>query len=560
MATRQACCVPLQPTTSTARFGPTGFLLSLLGLGVLPLTPEVILFFRNHEDLKYFLPICYYEAIVSFLLLVPALFLGRRLARLWVAAIGGACALTTVIVGYQAATIGARWDLTAHNALMQTYPAEAWGYLRSFAAPGNLAAIGALGAGFIAAIVINVRSRPPGRRVAVVLLLAGLVVAARGVHNFIRYERVPYRLVTVPGGTTLRVAEVGINSCHPLLLFTLTHYNYRAMHAYLLRSYQRVNARRAALAGATVIPGALPPRVMVVVIGESANRLHWSLYGYARETSPRLEQLRSELLVFTDVISTCVGTEGSFEAMLTTRGLGLPIFPLFSQAGYRTHWLSAQYGQGENDVEESALVQSCDERLFLNGAYDGALVPLVRRAAAEPGRQLLFVNLFGSHVRYRDRYPARFARFHGNNVRDELRATYDNTMLYTDDVLARMIQVLKSRHEPACLLYVSDHGEDVYDSRPDRYLFRSDALATDPMYEVPFLVWLSPEYIAENADFSRAVAAARTRKYQTRALYQALIDLARLRHPLYDSKASLFSSDYVAHERRVGVAGRLYDR
>jgi hypothetical protein len=39
-----------------------------------------------------------------------------------------------------------------------------------------------------------------------------------------------------------------------------------------------------------------------------------------------------------------------------------------------------------------------------------------------------------------------------------------------------------------------------------------------------------------------------------------LLDLARLRHPLYDSKASLFSPDYIERERRVGVSGRLFEK
>ena len=78
------------------------------------------------------------------------------------------------------------------------------------------------------------------------------------------------------------------------------------------------------------------------------------------------------------------------------------------------------------------------------------------------------------------------------------------------------------------------------------------------MYEIPFVVWFSPQYRQTNADFVRLVAAARTKKYQTRALYQSVIDLARLTHPIYDPRLSLFSPDYVERERRVGVMGRLY--
>jgi heptose-I-phosphate ethanolaminephosphotransferase len=392
------------------------------------------------------------------------------------------------------------------------------------------------------------------------VLLLGLALAAYGVRNFIRYERAPLKTIQLTDGTELRIAGVGINSFHPVTIFGLTQYNYLTTHAYYLKIFKLRGQQCAQLAGAVPIPGATIPRLVVVVLGESANRLHWSLYGYTRHTTPCLEKLKDTLFVFTDVISTCVGTEGSFNAMLTTTGSAIPVFPLFSQAGYKTHWLSAQYSQGENDVEVTALVQSCDERMFLNGALDEALLPLVSRAEAEPGKQMIFVNLFGSHVRYRDRYPARFALFHGESKCDELRSDYDNSILYTDHVLSEMIEALKRRHEPACLLYVSDHGEDVYDSRPDQYLFRSDAVATNPMYEVPFFVWLSPEYIQGNDEFSRGVAAARTKKYQTYAVYQELLDMARLRHPLYDSRASLFSHDYIERARRVGISGRLYDK
>lgn len=171
---------------------------------------------------------------------------------------------------------------------------------------------------------------------------------------------------------------------------------------------------------------------------------------------------------------------------------------------------------------------------------------------------MIFAQLFGSHVRYFDRYPARFAVFRAADDGGPLRSSYDNSILYTDTVLANMIEMLRRRHESSCLLYVSDHGEDVLDSRPDKYLFRDETLATDPMYEVPFFVWFSPEYRRENAAFVAEVAAARNRKYQNRALYQSLLDLMRLRHPIYDPRASLFSPDYVERVRRVGVQGRVY--
>jgi len=536
----------------------SGFVFSLLGLALLSLVPELWLFFRNHEDLKFFAPIAYYECIVSFLLWIPALFLPRFWSRCWVIIVGSLSGLATLVVGFHAVSIGARWDVVAHAALLQTSPGEAWGYLRSFVSVGALLWAVALGAGFVVCVVINFRSPPPSRRFAFAGVALGLLVSAFGLHHAIRYGGWIFRTVPVSGGGTVQIIDTSINRFHPVTLLALTHYNYRVTHAYYLQAFHDAQSHLNQFKGAVTVPGAVSPRIVVVVIGESASRRHWSLYGYSRATTPRLEKLGAELVVFPDVISSSTGTLTELRSMWCTAIASLPVFPLFSAAGYTTHWFSAQYSQGANDVEAAALVQLCDERLFLNGTYDEALLPLVQHAVATPGKHVIFVNLFGSHVRYEDRYPRSFAVFRGEGEKGYRLATYDNSIRYTDHVLAEMIELLRQRSEPSCLLYLSDHSEDVYDSRPDEYLFRSDSVATDAMYEIPFVVWFSPEYRQTNASFVRLVTAARTRKYQTRALYQSLIDLVRLTHPIYDSRVSLFSPDYVERERRVGVMGRLY--
>jgi heptose-I-phosphate ethanolaminephosphotransferase len=322
--------------------------------------------------------------------------------------------------------------------------------------------------------------------------------------------------------------------------------------------YEQAARHYAQLTGATPIAGAVCPRTIVVVVGESANRLHWSLYGYNRPTDPRLQKISNELCVFTNVISTYCSTIPSIRGMMTTPGECIPVFRLFDGAGYRTHWISAQYGQGAIDLEMPAMVGSCDDCRYLGGVHDENLIPWLIQAANEPGRQMIFLNLFGSHVRYEDRYPAEQDVFHGDGQAGHLVATYDNSIHYTDSVLSEMIEFLRQRHEASCLICFSDHGEDVYDSTPDRYLFRSEAVATDPMYEVPFFVWFSPEYVQANKEFVAAVATATSKRFQNKELYQELMALARITHPLYDPKSDLFSCEYVEQERRVGYAHRLF--
>jgi glucan phosphoethanolaminetransferase (alkaline phosphatase superfamily) len=546
------------PQRRLANPGSISYFISLAGLALLPLAPELVLLFRSHEDLKLFAPVGYYEGIVSYLLLAPALFVNRLWSRIWVLAIGSLMGVATLIVGFQAASIGARWDVTAHAALMQTSPGEALGFLRSFISPGSVAWVALITAGFAICIAVNYRSSYPRRRAALAAVLLGFIGSTYGIHNALKYGREVFHPVPVSTGAVLKIANVGINKFHPVTLLLATDYNYRVTHEYYLQAYRKTADHIDQFRGAVPVRGAVSPRLVVVVIGESASRRHWSLYGYSRETNPELRKLGSEVLLFSDVISSSVGTQTVLRAMFSTDIFSIPIFPLFSTAGYTTHWISAQYNQGANDVEVAALVQATDHHVFLNGSYDESLLPFIRQAASAPGNHIIFVNLFGSHVRYEDRYPANYSVFRGENQKERLIATYDNSICYTDHVLAEIVELIRQRHEVSCLLYVSDHAEDVYDSTPDIYLFRSDAIATNAMYEVPFLVWFSPEYRQGNPDFVRAVGAARDRKYQTLALYQSLIELTRLMHPLFDRRISLFSPDYVERKRHVGVAGRIY--
>lgn len=403
----------MHPSAQPPFWRSYSFALTLGALAALALVPELIVFVHNHAGLKKALPICYYEFIVSFLLFLPAWWLPRALSRLWVILAGAATAVATLIVGFQAVSIGARWDLTAHAALMQTYTRQALDFSRFFSSPGTLITLLGLTAGFVICLVLNTRASGPSRRQALVWTLCGLLFSAYGVHNFLIYGRHVIKPTRLDNGTVLPIAGVGPNSYHPLLRLAATHYNYRVTHDFYINAYRDAALHRDELAGARPVADAALPRIVLVVIGESAGRRHWSLYGYPRETTPELGALRDELFVYRDAVSNCVGTQAALRAMMETTADSQPVFPLFTQAGYTTHWYSAKPDQGIFDVEIGALVQSCDERRYLNGAYDENLLPLVRAAIAAPGRHIIFVNLFGSHVRYRDRYPASFDVFHG---------------------------------------------------------------------------------------------------------------------------------------------------
>lgn len=89
---------------------------------------------------------------------------------------------------------------------------------------------------------------------------------------------------------------------------------------------------------------------IIVVIGESFNRHHSSLYGYELETNPRLSKLEN-LVVFSDVITPVNLTSEAFKNFLSVSSLRenvewfeAPLFPaIFLKNGYNVIFYSFSY-------------------------------------------------------------------------------------------------------------------------------------------------------------------------------------------------------------------------
>lgn len=117
---------------------------------------------------------------------------------------------------------------------------------------------------------------------------------------------------------------------------------------------------------------------------------------------------------------------------------------------------------------------------------------------------VIVLHLMGSHgPAYYQRYPEKFRYFtptcDSNQIqncdRQSLINTYDNTILYTDDVVSRTIAMLKTHADKfnTALVYLSDHGESLGES--GIYLHGTPyMLAPSQQTHIPFLFWLSKDY------------------------------------------------------------------
>ncbi|SIN89737.1 heptose-I-phosphate ethanolaminephosphotransferase [Sulfurivirga caldicuralii] len=284
----------------------------------------------------------------------------------------------------------------------------------------------------------------------------------------------------------------------------------------------------------------------VIVIGEAMTRSHMSLYGYPRATTPQLDARKAQLTIFRDVAAPFVQTRPALMADLFPQGWehpernyqhALAIANQARRAGYKVFWLS---NQQPFRIPTQLIADTVDHPAFMTRKvagvaahrYDGLLLEDVVQALEDPApNKLIFVHLMGSHLQYANRYPPEFDRFKDTPPQLvspdllpwEIRKVneYDNSILYTDWVVTRMLDQLQQRVEPDTLagwMLFSDHGEEVYETA--RLNGHTPDNPTLPMFTIPVLFWHSDGLKQALSDVVRGLAQNHDRPYLADRLYE----------------------------------------
>ncbi|HCS27448.1 MAG TPA: hypothetical protein DIW43_08330, partial [Spongiibacteraceae bacterium] len=131
------------------------------------------------------------------------------------------------------------------------------------------------------------------------------------------------------------------------------------------------------------------PKTFVLVIGESTNSSRMGIYGYSRDTTPRLNALNDELLVFSDVITARPYTIEALQQVLSFADQKDPerffteptLINVMQQAGYQVTWITNQQTQTKRNTMLTTLSQMADRQVYLNNnraqnaeAHDGAVL------------------------------------------------------------------------------------------------------------------------------------------------------------------------------------------
>ena len=331
---------------------------------------------------------------------------------------------------------------------------------------------------------------------------------------------------------------------------------------------------------ATQKRGSELPQTIIIVIGESSRYDRWSLNGYERETNPLLAK-ETNLVSFDDVVTAVAATRLSVPIIVSRKpavqslkaGFSEKSFlSAFKEAGFKTYWLSNQMSFGEFDTPTSVFANEADVTQFLNlggftnnSNFDQVLLEPIHNAIQDPApRKLIVLHTLGNHWNYSHRHPKEYDKWKPSlygitnpaytdlKNKQALNNSYDNSILYTDWMLSQVIDQLKKTDQITSMLYVSDHGQTLYDNSCNLAFHGHN---TQYEFHIPVFMWFSEQYKNHNPEKIAQLYKHKKAKLSTENIFHSLLDLADIRYPNDRLDWSFLSPSLKPHIRYVDSYG-----
>jgi lipid A ethanolaminephosphotransferase len=311
-------------------------------------------------------------------------------------------------------------------------------------------------------------------------------------------------------------------------------------------------------------PARARPTLFVLVVGETARSQNFSLNGYARPTNPELA--KRNVITFPDAKACGTSTEVSLPCMFSPFGRARydeekiltheSVLHVLARAGVQVLWRDNQSGcKGVCDglpaeqLDHAAVAPFCSGDQCLDEVLLSGMDKVLRD---RHGNLLVVMHQLGSHgPAYFKRYPPAFRKFLPACESDDLRmcsqaeivSAYDNSLLYTDFFLGKVIDFLEQAqktHDTA-MLYVSDHGESLGEG--GLYLHGMPyAIAPDTQTRVPFVLWMSQAFRGSlGLDEQCLRDQARQQQASHDQLFHSLLGVFGVATAAYDGKLDLFA-------------------
>lgn len=324
------------------------------------------------------------------------------------------------------------------------------------------------------------------------------------------------------------------------------------------------------------------PPMLVLVLGETGRSGNFGLNGYARDTTPELA--REKVASFRDAWSCGTSTAASVPCMFSHLGRDAfearnhnyeDLLDVLQHAGLAVLWLDNQSGcKGVCDRVPNVNTSSLQHPTLCPGGecLDGVMLEGLdaRIAQLDPARRargvVVVMHQMGSHgPAYSQRSPAAYKRFQPECTsvnlqdcsRESLVNAYDNSIAYTDHILASTIGWLKGQvaHYDTAMVYVADHGESLGEN--NLYLHGLPyAIAPDVQKHVPWITWLSPQFELRSGISSACLLDVRDARLTHDSYFHSVLGLLGVQTAIYRENLDAYAPCNAAQQAQRALPQR----
>ncbi|GAA0693275.1 phosphoethanolamine--lipid A transferase [Marinobacterium maritimum] len=305
------------------------------------------------------------------------------------------------------------------------------------------------------------------------------------------------------------------------------------------------------------------PDLLVVVLGETARSMNFSLNGYARDTNPELA--KQPVVSFRQVESCGTSTAVSVPCMFSLMARDSynedqanyqsNVLDVLQQAGISVLWRDNNSGckgvcervphedAGQFNPDRDCRDEECFDEQMLTG--------LEQWLAQQTGSAVIVLHQKGSHgPAYYKRVPESYAHFtpvcDSNQLQscsqETITNAYDNSIRYTDHLLSRVIDFLQQQNGlfNTVMLYVSDHGESLGEN--NIYLHGMPRMiAPDEQKKVPLITWLSDDFQLSHRLPTSCLQSRKNTPLSHDNLTHSLLGLMNVSTQVYAPELDLFA-------------------
>ncbi len=360
------------------------------------------------------------------------------------------------------------------------------------------------------------------------------------------FSRNKYRVIAI----VLLVIAAGITihrwvpRCYPLYEIKMAHrYENSIAQAKQFhdKNYDRIqfsdNKMKAPLNGS-----------IILIIGESANRDRMTAFNPSlqEDSTPWLTQMvkENQITLYRKAYSNYPATALSLEQVLTSMNQyhdekfneAVSIIDVANKAGYDTWWLSNQSRAADSNAVYGIVAEQAKNKLWVDHAPgdDQSLLELMTKIPRE-GSHFIVIHLYGSHTRYKDRYPKGYEEV--RNSTSERIMEYDTSIKYTDEVMSKIFNYAKQNLNLQAMVYTSDHGEDMEKGH-------GEGGFTYAMVHIPVFFYLSPAYQADYSEQAKNIKAHENMIFTNDLMFDTLCGMLSGKNNFYNSHYDITDSRY----------------